>query len=177
MRHVSHTSQPVRPTPPLAVLLLTTTCWMFAACDSQSPAPIDDLSNDAQRETSSPELGPSHVVRLTDYNFDRRVLGSAQPVLVDFRAPWCTSCLEMAPVFEELAADFEGRALIGKVDVDRELEIARRFHVRELPVIHIFQNGELIDRLEGTWSRAELSQRLTRLLGPDSVSDSQRHVQ
>lgn len=152
-------------------LVLTTIVWILAGCDTHSA--ISTVS----RGTVTSDVEPSHAVRLTEYNFDRHILNSTRPVLVDFWASWCTPCLNMAPVIKQLADDFEGRAVVGKVDIDAQPEIAERFRIERIPVVLVFQNGQLVDRLEGASSKAELAHRLTMLLEPRSVSASQSRAE
>ena len=74
---------------------------------------------------------------------------SEKPVLVDFWAEWCGPCRMVGPIVNELATDFEGRAVVGKVDVDAENEIAAQFGIRNIPTLLIFKNGEVVDKQVG----------------------------
>lgn len=81
--------------------------------------------------------------------FEADVLGSAEPVLVDFYADWCGPCRMMTPVVEDLAAEFSGKVKIGKLDVDENQEIAIRYGVMGIPTLGLFRDGKLIDRMVG----------------------------
>ena len=104
-------------------------------------------------------------VTLTDANFQQEVLNSDKPVLVDFWATWCGPCRIIAPVIEELAADFEGKAVIGKVDVDHNPQVAMSFGIRSIPTLLFFKNGQVVDQLVGTAPKRVLAERLENLAG------------
>ena len=102
-------------------------------------------------------------VTLTDANFQQEVLNSDQPVLVDFWAAWCGPCRIIAPVIEELAGDFAGRAKVGKLDVDTNPQTAMNFNVRSIPTLLFFKDGRVVDQLVGTASKKVLAERLESL--------------
>jgi thioredoxin 1 len=105
-------------------------------------------------------------VELTDANFQQLVLDSKQPVLVDVYATWCGPCRKMAPAVGELAAEFKGRAVVGKLDSDRQQGVCRRYDVRYLPTFLFFKNGSRADQVVGPTSKEDLAQRLGALVGP-----------
>src|SRR5262245_50950570 len=86
---------------------------------------------------------------LSKDSFPARVLESAQPVLVDFWAGWCAPCHRLAPVVERLAAAYEGRVAVGKVDVDDHPELARRYDIRSVPSLLLFRGGAVVERIVG----------------------------
>jgi thioredoxin 1 len=106
----------------------------------------------------------SSYVTLTDRNFQREVIESPKPVLVDFWAPWCGPCQAMGPVIKELADEFQTRATVAKVDVDNNPEIAARYGIRSIPTLMIFQNGEVRDQMVGTMPKKALAQKLEEQL-------------
>ena len=93
-------------------------------------------------------------------DFEEVVLRGDTPVLVDFWAEWCAPCRALAPVLEELAGEFAGRARIAKVDVDDQPELAQRYEIRAVPSLLLFRGGEVAERLTGVRPRAELRRML-----------------
>ena len=89
------------------------------------------------------------VQTITNENFDDVVLKSGKPVLVDFWAEWCGPCKMLGPVIDQLAQDYEGKAVVGKVNVDEEQELAMRYGVMSIPTVIFFKNGEEIKRQVG----------------------------
>ena len=100
---------------------------------------------------------------LTDANFEAVTASTDQPILIDFYADWCGPCKALTPVMEELAADFEGRATIAKVDVDGAPEIAGRFNVRSIPTLVILQSGHEVERIVGLTTKRVLAGKLDAL--------------
>ena len=89
------------------------------------------------------------AVEFTDSNFDELVLNSDKPVLVDFWAEWCGPCRMVGPIVEELATEYEGKAVVGKVNVDNNQEIAGKFGIRNIPTLLVFKGGEIVDKQVG----------------------------
>ena len=89
------------------------------------------------------------ALEITDATFESVVLNSDKPVVVDFWAAWCGPCRMVGPVIEELSNDFEGRAVVGKVDVDTNQEFAAKYGVRNIPTVLVFKNGEVVTRQVG----------------------------
>lgn len=88
------------------------------------------------------------VLHLNQEGFDK-LLASEQPMLVDFWATWCGPCKMLAPVIEELAAQYDGKVTVAKVDVDEEQDLAARYGVMSIPTVVLFQNGQEVERLVG----------------------------
>jgi thioredoxin 1 len=86
---------------------------------------------------------------ITDGNFNETVLQSSRPVLVDFWAEWCMPCRRIAPTVEALATDFEGRALIGKMNVDENPRTPAQYSIRGIPTLLVFKSGELVESIVG----------------------------
>ena len=88
-------------------------------------------------------------ITLTNANFDKEVMESDLPVLVDFWATWCGPCRMVAPILEEIAAEKAGKLKVGKVNVDEEEELAIRYGINSIPTLLLFENGKLVDKLVG----------------------------
>ena len=99
------------------------------------------------------------AIEITDSNFDE-VISTDKPVLVDFWAEWCAPCRMVGPIVEELAGDFEGTAVVGKVDIDTNPNVAAKFGIRSIPTLLVFKGGEIVDRQVGAAPKAVLSQKL-----------------
>ena len=89
------------------------------------------------------------ALEITDASFEEVVLRSDKPVLVDFWAPWCGPCRMVSPIVDEISSEYEGRAIVGKVDVDANQEFAAKYGVRNIPTVLIFKNGEVVDKQVG----------------------------
>ncbi len=98
-------------------------------------------------------------IEINDSNFED-ILTSEKPVLVDFWAEWCGPCKMIAPVVEELAGEYDGKAVIGKVDVDNNPNVSAKFGIRSIPTLLVFKNGEVVDKQIGAVPKGVLSQKL-----------------
>ena len=104
------------------------------------------------------------VLHATDADFDSQVLASDLPVLVDFWAPWCGPCKMIAPALDQLAAEYAGKAKIVKVDVDQNQQTAMRFHVRSIPMLLLFKDGQVQSQQIGAVGKAQLAQMIDKAL-------------
>mgnify|MGYP004449166099 CR=1 FL=1 len=101
---------------------------------------------------------------VTDSDFENVVIKSSLPVLVDFWAPWCGPCRGIAPVIEELSAEYEGRALICKVNVDENTKVPAMFGIRAIPTLILFKNGEVVDQVTGAVAKDYLAGMIEKAL-------------
>ena len=104
------------------------------------------------------------ALEITDANFEEVVLKSDKPVLVDFWAAWCGPCRMVGPIIEEIANDYEGKAVVGKVDVDANQEFAAKYGVRNIPTVLLFKNGEVIDKQVGVAPKTTYTQKIDAAL-------------
>jgi len=102
----------------------------------------------------------SKPIELTDANFAEEVEKSSNPVLVDFWAEWCGPCRMVGPVVEELAGEYEGKAKIGKVNVDNNPEVSVKYGIRSIPALLIFKNGEVVDQIIGAVPKNQIKNKL-----------------
>ena len=100
------------------------------------------------------------ALEITDANFEELVLKSDKPVLVDFWAEWCGPCRMVGPVVEELAKEYEGKAVIGKVNVDLNSKIPAEFGIRNIPTILFFKNGQMVEKHVGVAAKAALAAKI-----------------
>ena len=104
------------------------------------------------------------ALEITDSSFEQTVLKSDKPVMVDFWAAWCGPCRMVGPIMDELSSEYEGKAIVGKVDIDSNQQYAAQFGVRNIPTVLIFKNGELVDRKVGVSSKSDYADALDKLL-------------
>ncbi len=104
------------------------------------------------------------IVTLDSNNFNTEVLESDVPVLVDFWAAWCGPCRMIAPILDQLADEYDGKAKIAKVNVDEQTELASKYGVMSIPTLFLFKDGEVIDQTVGVRPKAELEDMLNRAL-------------
>jgi thioredoxin 1 len=104
------------------------------------------------------------ALEATDGNFDELVLNSDKPVIVDFWAEWCGPCRMVGPIVEEVGVDYEGRAVVTKVDVDSNPGITAKYGIRNIPTILFFKNGEVADKQVGAVPKSTIVAKLDALL-------------
>jgi len=104
------------------------------------------------------------ALEFTDANFDKLVLQSDKPVLVDLWAVWCGPCRMVGPIIEELGKDYDGKVVVGKLDVDSNPAVTMKYGVRNIPTILFFKGGEVVDKQVGAVPKSVLEGKLTALL-------------
>jgi len=103
-------------------------------------------------------------VKVTDQNFDSTVLSSSKPVFVDFWATWCPPCKRIAPFVEELAKDYQGKAVVAKVDVDEAGEISARYGINSVPTLMVFKNGQVVEAVVGAAPKEQMARLIDKHL-------------
>ena len=106
----------------------------------------------------------ANLLEVTDDTFDEKVLKSSIPVVVDFWAEWCPPCKMIAPFLEEIAAEYEGKALICKVNVDDNHNLAQKYGIRSIPTLLYVKQGKIQDQVVGALPKEQLAEHLNNLL-------------
>ncbi len=104
------------------------------------------------------------ALEITDANFEELVMNADKPVLVDFWAEWCGPCRMIGPIIEEMSTEYEGKAIIGKVNVDQNPGVSAKFGVRNIPTILFIKGGEIADKSVGAVPKAQLASKLDAIL-------------
>ena len=104
------------------------------------------------------------AIAVNDSNFNEIVIKSDVPVLADFWAPWCGPCRVIAPIVEELAGEYEGKAVIAKCDVDNSSEVPVKYGIRNIPTLLFFKNGEVVDKIVGSTTKANIVAKINSLM-------------
>ena len=103
------------------------------------------------------------ALEITDSNWEALVAGD-KPVVMDFWAEWCGPCRMIAPVVDEVAKEYEGKAVVGKINIDENSNITRNFGIKNIPTLLFFKDGELVDKHVGPIRKAELTEKINKLL-------------
>lgn len=97
------------------------------------------------------------TIKVDNSNFETDVLGSSEPVVVDFWAEWCGPCKMIAPALEELSDELDGKVRVAKVNIDENPDLAAKYGIRSIPTLYMFKNGEIVDRMAGAAPKGKLA--------------------
>jgi thioredoxin 1 len=109
-------------------------------------------------------MASADVMTFTDDNFQQEVLGSTEPVLVDFFAAWCGPCRALAPLVDQLAAEHKGKLKVGKLDIDAHQNVPQKYNVMSIPTLLLFKNGQVADQIVGSVPKAKLDAMVKRAI-------------
>ena len=104
------------------------------------------------------------AIEITDANFEELVINADKPVMIDFWAVWCGPCRMIAPIVEEMSGEYEGKAVIGKVDVDSNPGVAMKYGIRNIPTVIFVKGGEIVDKQVGAAPKKNFTEKLDALL-------------
>ncbi|MCA6079865.1 MAG: thioredoxin [Endomicrobium sp.] len=104
------------------------------------------------------------AVEINESNFEREVLSSDNPVLVDFWAPWCNPCKMLSPIIEELADEYDGRVKIGKINTDENTSLSAKFQITSIPCLILFKNGTTVHKIDGFRSKNDIKKIIDNTL-------------
>ena len=102
--------------------------------------------------------------KFTDSNFEQDAVQSSIPVVIDFYADWCGPCKMMAPVIDELAADYEGKVKVGKINTDENRNVATKYNIMSIPTIILMKDGKVVDTVVGALPKTSLQEKIDRML-------------
>jgi thioredoxin 1 len=104
------------------------------------------------------------AIEINETNFEKEVLSSDKPVLVDFWAPWCGSCKMLSPVIEEIASEYNGKAKVFKVNTDENMSLSTKFQITSIPCLILFKNGEVLNKIVGFRPKGDIEKLINSAL-------------
>jgi thioredoxin 1 len=123
------------------------------------------LANAKETKSEKTQTGPSTPVDISDASFDNMVLKSDKVVVVDFWAAWCGPCKMIAPYMKDLASEYSGKIIVGKLDVDKNKITAQKYQISAIPIVMIFKNGQMVEKIVGALPKSEYKAKIDKVLG------------
>lgn len=143
--------------------------FAFSAGSSRPAVPSSEPAQAGVASAATEETRPAAPLRIASVEeFERMVLKAGQPVLVDFYADWCGPCRILAPTMDKLAKDYQGRAIVAKVNVDNFQQLAGKYGIQGIPAVLVFDRGKEVQRLVGVRSASDYAKVLDKLVGQAS---------
>lgn len=109
-------------------------------------------------------MADNKILTLTNENFNELVTGSDKPVLVDFWAAWCGPCRQVSPIMEQLAEEYDGKAVVGKVNVDEQSDLSSKFRIMSIPTVMLFKEGQIVEKVVGARSKDDFAKLIDKNL-------------
>ncbi len=135
--------------------------FVLVGCSTE----LTKQGDSSQRGAGGMDSGEHYAAVFTSDSFQQDVLDNSQVVLVDCWAPWCGPCLQLGPMIEELAQEYEGKAVVGKLNVDDAQEISREYEISGIPALLFFKGGKEVDRIVGVKPKSVIAEKLDSLIG------------
>ena len=133
------------------------------ATENTTATEIRTTASPSRTDAATPSATATEIVqKFTDGNFDEKVLKSGVPVLVDFWAAWCGPCKRLAPTVDALAAEYAGKIVVGKLDVDENQNVSFKYQVRGIPTLLLFKGGQVVESVVGLAQKDDLKKVLDK---------------
>jgi thioredoxin 1 len=136
---------------------------VLADTEAEDRSVTSESTSDAEEQTMPEPVATGQPVTVTDADFEQKVLRSSVPVLVDIWAEWCPPCRALAPIMDDLAAEYQGRAVVAKLDHDANPVTPAKYQVKGLPTMLLFKDGQLVSTLVGLKTKEEIARLLDSL--------------
>jgi thioredoxin 1 len=148
----------------IAVAAAIMTAAMLSGCNAPPTPTVPTTSSSVPSTNEAPKAEAHATVKLTSANFGKTVRENEGVVLVDFWATWCGPCIQLAPTVEAVAAKYEGKVTVGKLDIDEEEKLASEFGIQSIPTLIVFKNGKVVEQIVGLVPQSKIEKALDKQL-------------